>query len=542
MTTSVLPKDITPFNIDLLILKPSELTGVPRVEVLDIFEGGSKNFHPQGLFSTQSFGRMGEPKRARFFGYIELNTQVFHPLVFKTLCDLKALYKGIMAGTDYAVFDDSLGDFVKADPISGKTGFGFFMKHYEQMRLDTRNKTKRTSAVQFVAKYSSKDSLMKQLLVLPAAYRDYTVDESGKPSEDEVNNLYRSVLASANILAGSAQAVNPEFTDSMRYSIQSKIQEIYQYFMEMLDGKNKFVMASFAARMVYDSTRNVITAYTPRHIELASERMVSVNHSCCGLWQYLRATMPLSCHHVKNGWMSNVFIGPSAPANLINKKTLKKETVSGVQDEYDKWMTLAGFEKLLEHYSVEDFRHDPVEIAGRYAALIYQDNKVFKLFGDIEELPAEFDKNKVRPATYTEILYHSVYKYANNIPCTMTRYPVANYGSVFPCMVYLTTTDSTVSLTELDEGWQPSQTKAQEFPILGVSFFNTVTPSPVHLARAQADFDGDTMSFICILTDEAQEEIKEVLASREYYLTPAGGIAFSAEDSIAKLVCFHMFN
>ena len=63
---------LPPFNIDLLVLEQKDLAGVPRIEVLDIFDGVSQNFHPKGLFSSEYFGRAGEEKRNRLFGYIDL--------------------------------------------------------------------------------------------------------------------------------------------------------------------------------------------------------------------------------------------------------------------------------------------------------------------------------------------------------------------------------------------------------------------------------------------------------------------------------------
>lgn len=41
-----------PFNVDLLILSPEDTKNVRAVKVLDIYDGSSKNLHPDGLFST----------------------------------------------------------------------------------------------------------------------------------------------------------------------------------------------------------------------------------------------------------------------------------------------------------------------------------------------------------------------------------------------------------------------------------------------------------------------------------------------------------
>ena len=41
-----------PLNISLLVLTPENTKGMRAVSVMDIFEGGSRAFHPDGLWSV----------------------------------------------------------------------------------------------------------------------------------------------------------------------------------------------------------------------------------------------------------------------------------------------------------------------------------------------------------------------------------------------------------------------------------------------------------------------------------------------------------
>ena len=54
-----------PFNITLLQLPPERLNGIRPIRALDFFEGSSQNFHPDGLFSVEIFGRVGDERRNR---------------------------------------------------------------------------------------------------------------------------------------------------------------------------------------------------------------------------------------------------------------------------------------------------------------------------------------------------------------------------------------------------------------------------------------------------------------------------------------------
>lgn len=535
--------NIPPFEIDLLFLGQKDIVGIPRVEVLDIFDGVSKNFHSKGLFSSESFGKVGEVKRLRLFGYMDLNTEVFHPAIFKVLCELKALYSDILNSKAYAVFDESIGDFVASDPVAGKTGYAFFIKHFKQLKFDGRGSPKREEYIAVMDKVGG-NAFIDRMLIMPAGMRDYSVDENGKPSEDDINGLYRRILGPANVMASVNKTANVEHLDSIRMSIQSAIHNVYVYLMEMVDGKNKFMLGKFAGRKVYRSTRNVITAYVPRHKMLKGPRRMSTNQTGVGLFQFLAAIYPLACKLVADGYMSNVFSGPNSPAYAVDPVTLKKVAVPDVEDDYDKWMTTQGFEKILKRFAKEPLRHDPILIKDKYyAGLIYVGPEGgVKVFGDIDELPEGFDRSNVRPLTYAELLYMSVQKASLDLPCTCTRYPVASYGSLYVSGIYLITTNLSKAKKIFNDNWELTDEVMPEFPILGESFFNSVCPSPTHIARQGADYDGDTVNFIVLYTDEAKMEIKHLLNKADYYVAPDGKMAFSAFDDISKLVVQYMFS
>ena len=69
--------NMLPLNISLLILNSESIRGLRPVKVLDIFDGFTRNFHPDGLFSIEAFGRVGEERRNRAFAYTELRVPVF---------------------------------------------------------------------------------------------------------------------------------------------------------------------------------------------------------------------------------------------------------------------------------------------------------------------------------------------------------------------------------------------------------------------------------------------------------------------------------
>ena len=526
---------LIPFNLDLLLLDEANSKTLQEINYLDIHDGLSKNFHPKGLFSTEIFGKVGEERRNRTFAYIDLRVEVLHPVLFKALCDLKELYGQIMAGKAFAVFDKSINDFVKVtSAAAGSTGYAFFMSYFDKLVFEERPSTKREFAIKLVNKYRKTPSL-KRLIVMPAGLRDYVVDETGKPSEDEINTMYRKVLSITGALLNINITLDPTYLDSVRYNLQLAINDIYNYIINMLEGKSKLILGGWASRKTYDSTRNVITSHISEAHDLDSPKLVSPNQTVIPLYQYLRMTLPLTVKEIRDTYLYRVFPSDNSMMFAVNKKTLKKEMVPLDTKLYDAWMTYEGIEKTCAKFGEESLRHQVLETATHYLGLIYlgPDN-TFRFMQDIDELPEGRSKKDVRPITFAEMLYISVYKSANEIPCFVTRYPITGYGSIYPSYVYLKSTVKGEVRYELDDNWIKSDKPAGEFPIAGLQFFNSMCPHASHLKRLGADFDGDTMSAQAVLLEESRAEIYNKLNDRSYYVGLDNEMIFSASTDIVE--------
>lgn len=517
-----------PFNIDLLIPTPEMLRGVAQIQALDIFSGGTRNFHPQGLFSTEIFGKVGDERRNRRFAFIDLKTKVFHPVIFKAICDLKQLYAEILSGSSYAKWDNELKDFIKCSPMEGETGFTFFLNHFDEMVFEERESDRREFNIKLVNKYRN-NCLMDKLLVLPAGLRDYEVDEQGKPSENEINSDYRKAFSFANLIVPEAVKLNPDSIDSARYNIQLSVVTIFNYIKNLVEGKKKLLLGRWASRRIRNSTRNVITSSIHSIDQLNSPNMVGTNQTVLGLYQYVKSIMPIALHHLRNGFLNKVFIGPNSPAYLVNKKTLKKEMVHVNASYFDEWMTDEGLEKTITRFGEHDLRHLFVEVGNHYLGLIYKGpDGTFKLIQDIDDVPEGRSKKDVRPITFAEILYVNLYQDADQSMGFVTRYPVINYGGIYPSYCYLKTTVHAEIREELDDRWERSGHIAKQFPITGEEFMDSMSPSATHLAALGADFDGDTASWSPVYTDEAKAEIRKKLNSRNFYVGVDNKIHFSA--------------
>lgn len=529
-----------PFNIDLLTLTASEIKSMRPIKVLDIFSSNTKNFHPDGLFSIDIFGKVGEERRNRLFAYIDLRIEIFHPLIYDAICDLKGLYGDILAGREYAIFDTKTKDFIKTSVLDGETGYAFFCRHFQELQFEDRPSPKREFNIRLVNLYRD-NAFVKNFVVMPAGLRDYEYDENGKPSEDDINKLYRKILSIASVIDNVNAKQNEEYLDTARYNLQQATEEVYNYVKNMLEGKNKFIQSKWTARKIFNSTRNVITSYLHDSPELLGDKSVSTNQSVVGLYQFLRGIFPLAVKQVRDTYLSDVFTGPNSPAMLVNKKTLKKETVHLGAEYYDEWMTVEGLEKVFARFGQDDLRHDVLETDTHYFGLLYKGpDMTYRWVQDIDELPEGRDAKDLHPITFAELLYLSVYKGSSTVPALITRYPITGYGSIYPSYTYLRTTIKSEVRVELNDQWERGADKASEFPVSGDQFFSSLSVSSAHLQRLTADHDGDVLSYTCALTEEARAEIRAKLNSRDYYVGIDSRMFFSASTDIIDLVLASM--
>lgn len=483
-----------PFNLSLLSVTERDIVGMQQITSLDTWEGATKNFHPQGLYSTQAFGVVGTEVRSERFAYIDMRMSIFHPLIFKALSKLKSLYPDIIAGKEFAVWDSEASDFKRSNPLEGKTGFEFFIEYFPRIVYETRPSIKRQELIDLVTKYKG-NAFLRYFLVIPAGLRDMEV-EDGRESSDEINTLYYKLIAISNTINPASAKLSPEAYHSQRMSLQNTANEINELLSSIIDGKKGLVSGKWAARRTFDGTRNVITPMQSVSDYLDQKGIPEFDDSTIGMYQVLKGLRPIAVYLIRHGFLQKVFTNPGQPATLVNSKTWKAEQVALTSLEYDRWLTIEGIEKLITYYAEMSIRDIPIEVGKdkHLLGLIYKGpDKTFKIFSDISELPEGLDKKYVTPLTLTELFYCSIYKRANDYPVIVTRYPVIGAGSLVEARVYVKTTQKSEVRRELGDDWQPlgEEFTAYQFPVTGSAHFNAMSPHPTKLAGLDGDHDGD---------------------------------------------------
>lgn len=476
-----------PVNFSIMRLDAARLRVLKPVKVLDIYTNNTESFHPDGLFSTEIFGRVGSDERDTRFSFIDLKVEIFHPLYYKELIKLKRLYGEVITGSSYAVFDPKEKDLVKADELSGKTGYGFFLSVWKDIVFKQTESHQRKSRIDFLTKYRD-IALTKYVLVIPAGLRDMEVGNDGRTQEGEVNAYYRRLIGTANsVVTKGVNDIN--LLNTARCSAQSAFNNIYNLYNKIISGKHGFIMSKWASRNVEHGTRSVLTGVSTSNSTIGESQNIGINHTLLGLFQIMKAVQPVVIHAILTGYLTNVFIENSTMAYLVDKETWERKGVEIDSLTIDKWTTSSGLEKQIAYFEDRDMRDKPIMIKDNYLALIYKGpDGTFKIFGGIEELPEKLDRKHVSPITYIEFFYLSYYEHWNEIPVFVTRYPITGTGSIYPSFAYVKPTTTVETRREIGDDWQPTDKVAHFYPVIKPPvYIDSMGPNPTRVAGLGAD-------------------------------------------------------
>lgn len=536
-----------PFNIEILRITDKTTQALRPIRTMDSFDGATGNFNEDGLFSASIFGRPGDKMRNLKFSYIDIKVPVFQPTMFFTLTSLKQLYTEIISGSSYAIWDEEKKDFFRADPINGETGYAFFTEHWKEINLVKNNSDRRAQAIDLITKYRDR-AMTDRVLVIPAGLRDMEISDTGRAQEDDINSLYRQIYAIANTINVAATKHNIELLDKQRWTLQLRFNELYRNIEARIEGKKKLLMGGWASRKIYNGTRNVITAMNPNTSYLGKPGSISVNDTIIGLYQMLKAVLPISVNLIKNGFLKSVFFSPNVPARLLAKtdKGWEEKSIVLKPENYNRWTSNEGIEKIITLFSDVHLRNRPIVIEGYYLGLTYKGpDGTFKFIHHPDEIPEERRTKEVmeslEPITLAELFYGSFYK-RSRFPLFITRYPVTGNGSIYPSFSYVKTTTVSEERVELDDSWNYDiKNLAHHFPVKTSEWNDSLSPHSIRIGRLGADYDGDMCSSNAVYTEEAVNEITNFQNSRRAYINTNGEFINTTAVATVELV-FHNFS
>lgn len=530
------------FNIELLILNDnnSALKYFKEVKTGAIFEVGTKLFHKDGLFSTDIFGPIGSNVRNEREAIIDLKLPVLHPLIYEIVISLNSKIEKISSGKMYAKFNKNIGDFeLSSRSEGGETGLSFVLEHIDEIKFVETNSTERKYKIELCKRYFNSESLITKWVVIPAGIRDYVEDKKGTPTEDEINNIYRKILTSTSMLRiNNLSKDDVRLLDPIRFRIQRTLVEVYEYIKTLVDGKSKFIQSKFVKRATMYGTRNVLTPSPAKILDLTDKNNLRSNHTTVGLYQYIKAITPITINLILSKFLNKIFSSNSNNAYLVNKDTYTSFITEIPIRVRDKWLTFDGLIEIMNKLAQPVIRNSAITINGNYLMLVHDRGDRIDVITDTRDIELKgLDKSKIRPITYGELFYIAVEDVVEKYPAFTTRYPVAGLGGIYPCRVYLKTT--TVG-RRVELNYNGVSRIANEYPVLGKNWVESMSVDGRHLAALGGDFDGDVLSFTVLFSKESINEINTFLNNKSAYISADNKIIYSSSDNVAELVMSSM--
>lgn len=532
--------DHIPFNIFIMDVTPALVESMRPTNTTEIFETGTRNFHPNGLFSVETYGPLGSAERDGRFSYIDIHTEVFHPLIYKRLGSLKRLYLEILEGKRYAIFSEETKDFEPSNEIEGETGFAFFTQHFPKLELKETDSDIRNLRVKLINNNKTK-AMVNKVLVMPAGLRDLHIEASGRTSEDEINKFYRALISVSNGVPDTPASRNDPIINNSRLQLQRNFNAIFEMIFNMIKGKRGFALGKWASRKIVNGTANVISPMKVTVDRLGSKGVPGINNIQMGLYQCIKSVLPKTLYFLRTGYLSNVFSGNhEGEVKLTNPKTLRAEWVIPSPESLERWTTREGLEAQVTRFKNVGFRQRPIMVDGYYLGLLYHGKEGFKFFQDINELPAGFDKRAVTPINMTSLYYLSGYREWGKLAGVTTRYPVTGQGSTFIGLIYCKTTIRSTTSYELGDDWRRlgEDYVCYEFPDQerNASFVMTLSVHNSRIIALGADFDGDRCTFTAIYAQDSLDEINQLKRRKEWYMSLSGALSLSADVDNVGLV------
>lgn len=537
-----------PFNIKMLdvdsYIKKHQLKPVTSQ---NIHESSSNMFHQDGLFSEEIFGQVATTDRFVKFGYIDLNTLVFQPIVYKTLGDLKGFYWDIMQGSTYARFDPEEKDFVRCtkDDPEGGTGFTFFMQNFHKLELKPTRSRKRDDKIALLKIYEA-ILTMGRMLVLPAGARDLR-EEDGVSSSEEINKLYFALLRLSRQLNKS---ITSPLYDPVRCSIQKKVYEIYLYIKNILDDKSGFLQSKYGSRSLALGTRNVISAASLAASNPKDSRYHKHDETMLPLYQTMKGAAPVVAYHLRALFFQQVFTQGSSSIPVIDPDTKKLGYQNVSESEKSKFLSTEGIETMISRFEHASSRFDPVSIASEdhtkrfWLFLVYDLGDRIYIFRDIDAfkhvLDGKVDESKIRPMTYMEMFYMATYRAIQDKYCLVTRYPVLGVESIYPSKIHLSTTAPSRRVLFASQFDEKVAYDLPNYPVIGAESIDNMAVHPSKLPNLGGDHDGDTVSANLVLMEDSNKEIDEYFNSPKSMITANRELISGGNSDMIKLMMFNM--
>jgi DNA-directed RNA polymerase beta' subunit len=212
----------------------------------------SKNrvFDDRGLWSETIFGRVGSKERQSKFGFANLNTKIFHPVVYKLLYSVSEDFRdALLHKKKYVIKDKQL---IEND--SGETGIIFLCENIDNIDFVEICKKDKLDVATFLEKNKDK-IVIDKYLIIPAGIRDLNISvRNPQAMSDPINEAYESLLNYVLFI----KTVGAD--EDIVQNLQKTALNLHQHIIDRMKGKTGFMRGSMLKKSIDYSGRVVATS------------------------------------------------------------------------------------------------------------------------------------------------------------------------------------------------------------------------------------------------------------------------------------------
>lgn len=523
-------------NPDMLI-KVNELKRVTNPLFFD------RNNAPtvDGLLSNEIFGITSDERRNNF-AYIELTEWFIHPLYYSIWCKVDSKIRDCVHETKN--FTISPQGYLE-ESETGSNGIKWLKDNIDKIRFKTSNSIKRDERISFLMHKKDK-AFMKQLIVLPALYRDVQ-SAGGKTGVGEINSLYVQIIIGVRALE-EAKDYGFSMGGPSRGRVQELILSIYDYFGSgtvlqgteiggILPGKLGAIRRTGISKTTDRATRLVISAPELK-VERMEDMMVDMTHSAVPLASICVNFYPYMIFHIRR-FFENEFGGDTV-RQAYNPKTKKIEKLH-IKD-YE-----IAFSDNRIHKEMDRFIHGysnrliPIEIptVEKTDSPIYMKFIGRRLDGsnNIEDYQKAIENGTAdqmpivdRYLTWCDVFFIAANEFAAEKTVLLTRYPIDSYYNQFPSKIVVGSTVETEPMIIRGNllRFYPKIRQEDIGSNTSTMFVDTLRMANPNIKPAGGDYDGDQMSSKGVYLVEANKELEEYMNSKAFYISLGGKVVRSS--------------
>lgn len=541
---------LSPLNVANFI-KVNELKEISN----PIFFSSNSTPTEDGLLSNEIFG-ITRDDRSTIFAYINLAGETFmHPLGYKIWCKLDSNVKMCAYEVDTFSYDPKTGK-LKPDP-DGETGIKYLQKLIKTVNFKKTSSNKRGVRIDFLENY--RESLfMKDLVVIPAGYRDINTDSDNRVGVGEINKLYNAIIRDTKALRESDD-YGLSLNGSLRGRIQDNLVAIYDWFVfgryqgvdaqaSGLSRKLGLIRRAGMKKSFDWGARLVICTQNLRK-ENMSDIEIDLDSIGLPLAAICANFFPYMLYWIRQ-WFENRFSDVNT-MGLLNKEAKLR------QFRLIDWQSIYSDERIKKE--LDRFMHGmsnrfiPIEVptdnlrSKKHIYMFFKGINVPDEQSADEILEGKIDRNKYpileRPLTWCDLIYMAAVEVTRDKMTLITRFPMDSYWNQFPAKIKIISTIETEPMIVNDRFYKeyPKIRKEDLFTNSTNKFIDVALPNNVRLDSIGGDYDGDTVSSKALYSIEANEELYKAVNSKKHYISLGAQNAMkSSKECIEALYALTM--